>query len=672
MDFDIKRFLLALLLCMLVMILWTRYMQPKDTTDSSPASDSDDQTAQKSPVTVQPIDPNARFSDPKLWILQSPTAPSQDVTLGNRVQVKDGYKAQIVLDGPSASISDVKLNEFKDKVTDKETGYPLLTDSLDDQDHPIRTLQLNSLKIEGRSDAIDLSRNCWQADSDNSAEKVSFTATCRQKIKNQPTTVFKVRKTYRYNPNNYELEFDLTLFNPTKRPVKVESLEIFGPTGLHREDPRGERRKVSAAYSGGDDKIKIERESVSLKKEKEKCKTLDKAGGSLQWIAVTNKFFAAVLRPLPQEPKGSVDFINAENIEARAVVYVDEKDKARLAPTVKFLLKPTQTQTQLLTKDGNVTYSFRMYLGPISKEVFEQEPFVDLGYNQLIYSGSCSWCAFDWLTNLLLWMMKGIYLLVHNYGIAIIVLVLLVRLILHPISKKSQVSMQKMGKIGPKIQELREKYGNDKQEFQRRQMELMKEHGMTGGMLLGCLPMLLQMPIWIALFTAVDSNVAVRHHGLFPASWHWLTDLSAPDRLIPFSLFGLTEPIQIPLLNRMIGGIDAFNLLPILVTIAMYLQMKRSTSQSMSAANPQAKQQQKMMMYMMPAIMLLFFYNAPTGLNLYIMASTFGGLVEQHFIRKHLKEAEAKAAEKTVTTTTKVTGKFGPKKKKPKPPRRFY
>jgi len=671
MDFDIKRFLLAMLLCILVMLIWKQFIYEPSVrdTDSSPASDSADQTAQKSPVTVQPIDPNARFSDPQLWELQLLSAPSQDVALGNREHVKDGYKAQIVLDGPSASISDVKLNEFKDKVTDKETGYPLLTASLDDRERPIRTLQLNSLKIEGREKAFDLSRNCWQVDSDNTAEKVSFTATFRQKIKNQTTDVFQVRKTYRYNPNNYELEFCVTFINLTKRPVKVESLEIFGPTGIHREDPRGERRKVSAAYASGDDKIEIERETVSLKKEKEKRKTLDKAGGSLRWIAVTNKFFAAVVRPLPQAGQKAVDFVAADNIEARALEYVDDKDKKRVTPAVLFRLKPTKKLNAL---QDEITYKFRVYLGPISKEVFEQEPFVDLGYNQLIYSGSCSWCAFDWLTNLLLWMMKGIYLLIHNYGIAIIVLVLLVRLILHPISKKSQVSMQKMGKIGPKIQELREKYGNDKQEFQRRQMELMKEHGMTGGMLLGCLPMLLQMPIWIALFTAVDSNVAVRHHGLFPASWHWLTDLSAPDRLIPFSLFGLNEPIQIPLLNRMIGGIDAFNLLPILVTIAMYLQMKRSTSQSMAAANPQAQQQQKMMMYMMPAIMLLFFYNAPTGLNLYIMASTFGGLIEQHFIRKHLKEAEAKAAEKTVTTTTKVTGKFGPKKKKPKPPRRFY
>ena len=128
--------------------------------------------------------------------------------------------------------------------------------------------------------------------------------------------------------------------------------------------------------------------------------------------------------------------------------------------------------------------------------------------------------------------------------------------------------MTKMSKMAPKVEEIKRKYAGNKEEIQKRTMEIYKEQGATP--ILGCLPMMLQMPIWIALFTAVDANVALRHTGLFPASWHWLTDLSAPDRLIPFSWFGITDPIQIPL----IGGIDAFNLLPILLCIAMFLQTK--------------------------------------------------------------------------------------------------
>ena len=121
---------------------------------------------------------------------------------------------------------------------------------------------------------------------------------------------------------------------------------------------------AAAAYAAGDDEIEIERESVSLKKEKEKRKTLDKAGGNLQWIAVTNKFFAAVVRPLPQEDQEVVDYVDAGNIEAQALEYVDDKDKKRVTPAVLFHLKPTQ---ELNTNQNEITYKFRVYLGPISR-----------------------------------------------------------------------------------------------------------------------------------------------------------------------------------------------------------------------------------------------------------------------------------------------------------------
>jgi len=218
------------------------------------------------------------------------------------------------------------------------------------------------------------------------------------------------------------------------------------------------------------------------------------------------------------------------------------------------------------------------------------------------------------------------------------------------------------------MEELKKKYGDNKEEMSRRTMELYREHGIAGNMILGCLPMFLQMPIWIALYTAVDGNVALRHKGLFPAAFHWLTDLSAPDRLVPFSWFGSMQPISIPL----VGDVDAFNLLPILLGLAMFLQTKYSSQASMAQANPQAAQQQKIMLYMMPVMMLAFFYSAPAGLNLYIMASTFAGLMEQRVIRKHLKEQQARDAQVKVATTAKVSDRFGGKKRKNRPPRKYF
>ncbi|MCH9021436.1 MAG: membrane protein insertase YidC [Planctomycetes bacterium] len=318
---------------------------------------------------------------------------------------------------------------------------------------------------------------------------------------------------------------------------------------------------------------------------------------------------------------------------------------------------------QPVRPNGELIYSFKVYLGAIDTDLFRRSAYANLHYSKLLNTYACTFCAFDWLTTFLLKMMKGIYLGVHNYGVAIIILVLMVRLILHPVTKKSQISMMAMSRMAPKVEEIKKQYAGKKEEIQKRTMALYKEQGANP--LLGCLPMLLQMPIWIALFTAVDANVALRHEGLFPAVW--LTDLSAPDRLIPFSSLGIPS-FTLPL---MIGLVDAINLLPVLLAVAMYLQTKLSGQNTMAASNPQMAQQQKMMQILMPIMMLVFLYSAPSGLNLYIMASTFGGILEQYYIRKHFKAADAKEAAVTVSTTKKVGVKLSPKKKKPKPPMRY-
>jgi len=172
-----------------------------------------------------------------------------------------------------------------------------------------------------------------------------------------------------------------------------------------------------------------------------------------------------------------------------------------------------------------------------------------------------------------------------------------------------------------------------------------------GGML-GCLPMLLQMPIWIALFTGLNSTVELRHAAFLPV---WITDLAAPDRLI---VFGRSV--------WLIG--DSFNFLPLLVTAAMFMQMQLNPSTSAAAPSEQQAQQQKMMKYMMPVMMLVFFYKAPSGLNLYIMASTTVGALEQYILRRHIRQQdELAAAAETVVSSASLRPR-GNKPKKPKSP----
>jgi YidC/Oxa1 family membrane protein insertase len=224
---------------------------------------------------------------------------------------------------------------------------------------------------------------------------------------------------------------------------------------------------------------------------------------------------------------------------------------------------------------------------------------------------------------------------------------------MHPITKKSQVSMSKMQKLAPMAGEIKKKYANNKAEMNKQMMALYRKQGASP--IMGFLPMMLQMPIWIALWSAVYASIDLRGARFLP---FWITDLSMPDAVVSF------QTITMPLLR---WKIQSLNLLPLMMGVAFYLQQKLMPSQADASANPQVAQQQKMMMIMMPLLFPLMLYNGPSGVNLYIMSSTFAGVIEQYVIRKHIRAKEQADSQGLVATTKKTGGKV--KKKKPKP---FY
>jgi YidC/Oxa1 family membrane protein insertase len=156
------------------------------------------------------------------------------------------------------------------------------------------------------------------------------------------------------------------------------------------------------------------------------------------------------------------------------------------------------------------------------------------------------------------------------------------------------------------------------------------------------------------LWGAINTSIDLRGAPFLP---FWITDLSAPDALFRFSA------VNLPLM----GKIDSFNLLPILMGVAFYLQQKMMPSQAALSADPKAAQQQKIMQIMMIVMFPLLLYKGPSGVNLYIMSSVFAGVIEQYVIRKHIREKEQEQSKGLVAVTSKTGGKV--KKKKPKP---FY
>jgi len=368
--------------------------------------------------------------------------------------------------------------------------------------------------------------------------------------------------------------------------------------------------------------------------------------GTVVWAAVLNKFFAGVLHALGEE--GSL----ADTQATVAYYALAGREAEGGSPTWGTgVTIRTATLKKTAEPDGPAfTAVLDVFAGAKRKEVFEQAPlYSELDYKDTISLGAC-FCAWEPLSFGMIWLLDKLSVVaLGNYGVAIILLVALVRLALHPLTKKGQVAMSKMQKLAPEMKKIQEKYKDDKQTLQREMMALYRQHG--AGPWLGCLPMFIQLPIWIALWTGINASVSLRHAAFLPV---WITDLAAPDALFDLPDFSLP----------LVGTIYAFNLLPILLCVGMVLQQKFSPSAGQGTE--QGRQTQKMMMIFMPIFMLFIFYQAPSGLTLYIMTSAFAGAAEQYVIRKHIaaKEAEEAVRETRVQAPGKAPRSSRPKKPK--------
>jgi YidC/Oxa1 family membrane protein insertase len=197
-----------------------------------------------------------------------------------------------------------------------------------------------------------------------------------------------------------------------------------------------------------------------------------------------------------------------------------------------------------------------------------------------------------------------------NYGVAIILLTLLVRLIMFPLGRKQAISAKRMQDLQPLLKEIQEKYKDDKERQTRETFALYKKHGVNP--VGGCLPALIQLPIFVGLWQALNNSVHLRH-----AHFLYIQNLAAPDMLFRF-------PTELPLLG------DYFNLLPFLVVSLMLVQTKLFAP---PATTPEAEMQQKMMKYMM-IFMAFMFYKVPSGLGLYFITSSLWQISERLLLPK--------------------------------------
>jgi YidC/Oxa1 family membrane protein insertase len=425
---------------------------------------------------------------------------------------------------------------------------------------------------------------------------------------------------------------------------------------------RMDMRKVIAAFRTPGGQIQstgLDMKTLAKAKTTEDRELSPRNGeSSFLWAANVSKYFAGILVPMTDEGQPGADWVGGR----WGVYYNPDQDPDHNSgdESLGFVISSVPvTLGSAGQPNSSETHDFQLYLGPKDKGRFDKkELYRTLGFVHTIDFMNC--CCPAGIINPLafgiLTVMNWMYAVIPNYGIVIIILVLLMRLVLHPVTKKSQIAMSKMSKLAPRAEEIKQKYGNNKAEMNKKLMELYREQGASP--IMGFLPMFVQMPIWIALWSAIYTSIDLRGAAFLP---FWITDLSVPDMLITWPAF------TIPLVGWQVG---ALNLLPILMGVAFYLQQKLTPMQQPSAmTNPQMAQQQKIMGIMMPLMFPLMLYGAPSGVNLYIMSSTFAGVIEQYVIKKHIREREEQESQGLISATSKTGGKV--KKKKPKPFYRF-
>ncbi len=362
---------------------------------------------------------------------------------------------------------------------------------------------------------------------------------------------------------------------------------------------------------------------------------------TLSWAGVSNRYFGVAAHPR----------LNGGAAASKSFAWVGGVNRVVLEATEKVALR-LDSRAFDLAPGGSADLSMAVFAGPLDKDLIELDADAKaLGISGLIYhnmGGPCGFCTFSPLTGGLLWLLQTLHkYVVFDWGLAVIALVVIVRTILHPVTKWSQTRMTRFGKqmaaLGPKQKALQEKYKDDPKKLQSEQMKLWRDEGVSPTGMLGCVPMFLQMPVWFALYATLFFAVELRHQpaffGVFQTLGHsWLmADMSEPDRFVYFG-----RSFHVPLLSSLMGPISSLNILPLILGVVFFIQQKYLTPPSTATLTPEQEMQQKMIKWMSVIMFPLFMYNAPCGLTLYFATNSAFAIVESKRIRRHIEEEDKK------------------------------
>ncbi len=342
----------------------------------------------------------------------------------------------------------------------------------------------------------------------------------------------------------------------------------------------------------------------------------DETEQDVAWVSYRQHFFSSIL--IPETPFKEAALASTSS--------TDEKVEASL------YLKSFATETNLPYNRNGFAASFDWYMGPTDYEILKK-------YDENLFESiSFGWGLIGWINKSVFYPLFGFLTSLVPHGIAIILLTIIVRLVLSPVLYKSYVSQAKMRVLRPEITALSEKYKN---ESTKRQQETMKLYGKAGvSPVAGCIPALLQMPVFFALFYFFPIAYELRGQ-----SFLWAGDLSSYDVIAEL-------PFSIPFYG------DHISLFPLLASVAIFFYTQQTTGQQMQPAQP-GMPNMKIIMYLMPVMMLFFFNNYASGFSLY------------YFVSNVLMIGIMLVIKNVIIDQDKIHAQIEENKKKPKKQNRF-
>jgi YidC/Oxa1 family membrane protein insertase len=518
----------------------------KPSTEQPPNKASGIAEKQKAPKEVPPI----KAQTPLKEIASEPVKPSRTITVNLPL-----YTAKISEKG--AVFKSVVLKKYRETIDPKSPFYEMINPDLSQGTVRIGFAGNSFPGIEDAVFSTNLKKD--SVDIKNKDKEISFSWTSPKGI--------VIEKTYLFSPKTYVISLNVTIRNGSDQTIK-DNLTL----SLLEKAPE----KVSRyGFEGPSALINNKLEQIKTKK----IKKQDVYPGELKWIAVQDRYFISAIMP-------------DEAVDTKMHLSIND-DK---------IIKNTYIQPeQVIQPDTQHVFKYELFFGPKSMTVLKS---VDYDLIKAVHFG-----MFDILAKPCVYIMNFIYNYIPNYGVAIIILTILSKILLWPLGNKSYKSMAAMKKIQPLMAEIKEKYKDDKKKMNEEMMGLYKTYKVNP--LGGCLPMVVQIPVFFALYRMLYEAIELRHAPFF---W-WINDLSAPDRLFRFnfSVPFMQPPYGIPVLTIIMG-------------VTMFIQQKMSP--------PAGDPTQAKMMMMMPIVFTVIFINFSSGLVLYWLVNNIISVAQQYYITK--------------------------------------